>query len=227
MKKVLNALLGLCAIGLAYACFWSIYSDIRFDDVKTEREALVKQRLWDIRNAEEQFKIVHGYYCGTLDSLIDFVKNSKTVDHIVKEGELTDDQLESGMTERQAVKMGLIKRDTVWISAAQKLNISNPDSMKYVPVGKPGAEIQLCKRDMYNLKANEMENLVEARASLDDYLYGVDDKRVRNLKAELKKQGKNKADLFKENEDDAEGNWYGLRVGDLNDTSNKLAGNWE
>ncbi len=227
MKKSLNILLGLCVIGLAYACYWSIHSNIKFDEVKSEREQAVKARLWEVRSAEEQYKIVHGYYCGDLDSLIDFVKNERAVDHIVKEGELTDDQLDAGLTEREAVRQGLIKRDTVWISAAEKLDITNPDSMKYVPVGKPGALIQLRKKDTFNPKSNEMENLVEFRASLDDYMYGVDDKRVKNLKADLKKLGKNRADLMLDNADDTEGNWYGLRVGDLQDANNKLAGNWE
>lgn len=227
MKKVLNIILLVCVLGLAYCCFWSIYSDIQFDNVKAARENLVKARLWEIRGAEEQFKMVKGYYCGDIDSLIDFVKYEQTVDHIVKEGELSDDQLEAGMTEAQAVAEGIIKRDTVWIPTAQKLGISNPDSMKFVPVGKEGALIQLNKKETFNLKSNEFETTVEFRASLDDYMYKVDDKRVKNLKSDLKKLGKNKADLFDEFGDDEEGDWYGLRVGDLKDANNKMAGNWD
>ncbi len=226
-KSVVNILLGLCVLGLAYACYTSIYSNIAFDKVKAERELAVRERLWEIRNAEEQFKMIHGYFCGTIDSLVDFVKNEKAIDHIVKEGELSDDQLEAGMTEAEAVRKGIIKRDTVWVSAAENLGISCPDSLRYIPVGKEGALIQLRKKDAFNLKANEWENLVEFRASLDDYMYGVDDKRVRNLKAELKKKNKNKADLMEDNADDSEGEWYGLRVGDLQDPNNKMAGNWE
>jgi hypothetical protein len=30
-----------------------------------------------------------------------------------------------------------------------------------------------------------------------------------------------------DNEDQTEGEWYGLRMGDLEDTNNKMAGNWE
>ena len=226
-KKIVNVLLGICTLGLIYACYMSIYSDIAFDEVKAERELAVRDRLWQIRSAEEQFKMVHGYFCGTIDSLIDFVKNEKAIDHIIKEGELSDDQLESGLTESEAVRQGLIRRDTVWVSAAEYLGIANPDSMRYVPVGREGGLIQLRKKDAFNLKANEWENLVEFRASLDDYMYGVDDKRVKNLKSELKKLGKNKADLFEDNADDTDGDWYGLRVGDLQDPNNKMAGNWE
>ena len=188
-RPIVNAILLILTLGLAWACYQSIHSDIAFDEIKAQREQLVKNRLWEIRSAEEQFKMVNGHFCGTIDSLIDWVKNERAIDHIVKEGELSDDQLESGMTEVQAVRQGLIKRDTVWVSAAERLGIANP--------------------------------------SLDDYMYGVDDKRVKNLKADLKKLSKNKADLFEDNADDEKGEWYGLRVGDLQDAGNKMAGNWE
>ena len=181
-KSVINWILVVCTLGLAYACYMSIYSDIAFDKKRAEREEIVKARLWEIRSAEEQYRMVYGWYCGTIDSLIDFVKNGKMIDRVVKEGELSDDQLEAGMTEREAVQKGIIKRDTIWVSAAERLGISCPDSLRYVPVGREGAEIQLRKKDAFNMKSNEWENLIEFRASMDDYMYGVDEKRVKHLK---------------------------------------------
>ena len=49
----------------------------------------------------------------------------------------------------------------------------------------------------------------------------------KNLKSDLKKRHKNRAELMLDNEDQTEGEWYGLRMGDLEDTNNKMAGNWE
>lgn len=249
MKKiVINSILAICTLGLAYACFASIYSDIAFDEEKAAREKVVIARLIQIRDAEEQYKMTFGDYCGTIDSLIDFVKTGKTVDKIIKDGELTDDQLESGMTEKEAVRLGLIKRDTVWMTAAEKLGIANPDSMKYVPVGRKAdgstfkiqstfdpslsldvevGVIELRKKAEFNMKSNEFDMLVEFRARMDDYLDGMDAKKVKNYKASLKKLNRNRAELMLDNEDDMEGEWYGLRMGDLNDTGNKMAGNWE
>ena len=247
-KSVINGLLVVCTLGLVVACFMSIYSDIAFDEEKEAREKVVIARLMDIRNAEEQYKMTFGEYCGTIDSLIDFVKYGKTVDKIIKEGELTDDQLESGMTEREAVAKGIIKRDTVWITAAEKLGISNPDSMKYVPIGRkadgsfdvklskfdPSARdtvyqgiIELRKKAQFNMKSNEFDMLVEFRARLEDYIDGMSEKKIKNMKADLKKRHKNRAELMLDNEDQTEGEWYGLRIGDLEDTNNKMAGNWE
>ena len=247
-KSVINGILVLCTLGLVAACFYSIYSDIAFDEEKAAREQQVIARLMDIRNAEEQYKMTFGEYCGTIDSLIDYVKNGKTVDKIIKEGELTDDQLEAGMTEREAVAKGIIKRDTVWMTAAEKLGIKNPDSLKYVPVGRPydgtftvvrstfdpsvydtiyQGIIELRKKAAFNMKSNEFDMMVEFRARLEDYMDGMSEKKIKNLKADMKKRHKNRAELMLDNEDQTEGEWYGLRIGDLEDTNNKMAGNWE
>ena len=112
-KIIVNSILALLTVGLAWACFWSIYSDISFDEERALREKAVKARLLQIKDAEELYKKTYGEYVGTLDSLIDFVKNGKAVAKIIKEGELSDDQLEAGMTEREAARQGLIRRDTI------------------------------------------------------------------------------------------------------------------
>ena len=249
MKKIaINSILLVCTLGLIYACWSSIYSDIAFDEEKAAREKAVIARLMEIRDAEELYKMTFGEYCGTIDSLIDFVKNQEAVDKILKEGELTDDQLEAGMTEKEAVAKGLIRRDTIKIKASEKLGIANPDSMKYVPVGRvadgnffvvqstfdPAVKdtiyqgvIELRKKAQFNLKSNEFDMLVEFRARMDDYMDGVSEKRIKNLKNDLKSLHKNRAELMLDNEDDYEGEWYGLRMGDLSDPNNKMAGNWE
>ncbi len=229
MKKkiIINLVLSLCVVGLIFACYRSVWSEIEFDEDKAAREAVVIAHLMKIKDAEEKFRLSHkGQYCGTIDSLIDWVKNERAIDKIIKEGELTDDQLEAGMTEVEAVKKGLIKRDTIWIAAYELLGISNPDSLKFVPVGKQGGLIELRKKEAFNLKSNEFDMLLEVRASLDDYLDGLDVKQIKALKSELKDRSKNRAPLFEDNADHTKGNWYGLRIGDLEDTNNKLAGNW-
>ncbi len=229
MKKIIfNSLLFVCTLGLAAACFMSIYADISFDKQRKEREQVVIARLLQIRDAEEKFRMSHeGEFCGTLDSLIYWVANDSSINKIIKDGELTDDQLESGMTEREAVRLGIIRRDTVWESAAEALGISNPDSLRYIPIGKEGALFQLRKHEAFNLKSNEFDRVLEIRACADDYLYGLNEKKIQGFKSEQKKRGKNRADLFQDNADQTEGEWYGLRVGDLEDPQNKLAGNWE
>jgi hypothetical protein len=228
-KKILiNSLLSLCIIGLLYACYVSIWSEISFDEEKGNREQAVIASLLKIKDAEDLYKKSNkGDYSGTIDSLVNWVKNGRAIEKIIKEGELTDDQLEAGLTEEEAVKQGIIKRDTIWVSPMSLLNITNADSLKLVPVGKEGGEFQLRKKQTYNIKQEQFELLLEVRASMDDYLFGLDEKKIRSLKSSLKKRGKNRGDLMEELPDHTEGTWYGLRIGDLDDPNNKLSGNWE
>ena len=212
MKKIIICLLILAAFGLVGACFMSIYTDIAFDKDKSEREKVVIARLMQIRDAEEEFRKGHyGEFCGTIDSLIDFVKEGKAVVKI-DEDVWTDELAESFESKRAAIDAGKFRSDTVWQSAAEKLGITCPDSLKYVPIGKAGAVFQLRKHEAFNLKSNE---------------FGLSEKKIRLLKQDLKKRGKNRADLFLDNADDFEGEWYGLRIGDLKDPQNKMSGNWE
>lgn len=230
MKKkiIFNSILTLCIIGLTYACYTSIWSEIEFDKEKEMREKAVIASLLNIKDAEELYKRSNkGDYCGTIDSLVDWVANGRAIEKIIKEGELTDEQLESGLTEEEAVQKGIIKRDTVWVAPMDVLNITNADSLKIVPVGREGGVFQLRKKQTYNLKQEQFELLLEVRASMDDYLDGLDAKKIKTLKAELKKRHKNRGDLMEELPDHTEGTWYGLRIGDLDDANNKLAGNWD
>lgn len=227
MKKIIICLLILAAFGLVGACYMSIYTDIAFDKDKSEREKLVIARLLQIRDAEEEFRKGHyGEFCGTIDSLIDFVKSGKAVVKI-DEDVWTDELAESFESKRAAIDAGKFRSDTVWQSAAEKLGITCPDSLKLVPIGKEGAVFQLRKHEAFNLKSNEFDKVCEVRASLDDYMYGLSEKKIRLLKQDLKKRNKNRADLFLDNADDFDGEWYGLRIGDLKDPQNKMSGNWE
>ncbi len=235
-KSIFNWVLLVIVLALVYVCFLSIYSDIEFDAAKKEREEAVISRLMKIRDAEEKFRASHAnQYCGDIDSLVSWVRDSMAVEKVIKEGELTDDQLEAGLTESEAVAQGIIRRDTVWVKASEMLGITNADSLKICPVGREGGQIAVRKSLNYNSKSQEWDQVCEIRANLDDYLDGLDSKKIKNLKSELEKRNKTRdmwigtkqpdgttAWIEDENEQ-----WYGLRMGDLDDSNNKMAGNWE
>ena len=105
MKVVINCILALCVLGLAWLCYGSIMGPINFENAKKERELAIKESLINIRTAQEQYRnILKGAYCTDLDSLAAFVATAQ-LPIVKKEGELTDDQLENGMTESKAVAM--------------------------------------------------------------------------------------------------------------------------
>lgn len=110
MKKVLNVVLTLCVLGLAYICVGSIMGTINFDKTRKAREKEVIARLIDIRSAQVEYRNQNGgQYTDNFDELINFVKTGK-VPFVNKVGELTDAQLENGWTEKKVSSMILEAR---------------------------------------------------------------------------------------------------------------------
>ena len=105
MKKIVNIVLTLCVVGLAYICVGSIMGSINFGKVREAREKQIIARLIDIRTAQVAFRDLHqGQYTDNFDELIEFVKND-SLPFVKKVGELSDKQLEDGLTELKAVKL--------------------------------------------------------------------------------------------------------------------------
>lgn len=228
MKTVFNIVLGLCALVLVYICYASIMGPIDFENAKKHRDAAVIARLMDIRKAQAEYRNMNDQqYTANFDTLIDFVKNQK-LPFVFKQGELTDKQLEEGMTEKKAMriiekaqktgnfsevkKLGLenFKRDTMWVAILDTIFPKgfNPDSMRYIPFGN-GAQFEMAiKND--TAKSGAPFCLLEVKAPYDIYLNGLDKQEIANLKDLQTKMNK----------------YTGLMIGSL-ETANNNAGNWE
>jgi len=100
MKVVLRAILIAAILLLGFLCWRSIQAPIEFQREVAKREKAVIQRLIDIRTSQVAFRDVNGRYTASFDSLVDFVKNGKVVT-LSRYGDLTEEQLESGMTEEK------------------------------------------------------------------------------------------------------------------------------
>ena len=77
MKRVLQILLAIVIVALAYLVYDSIMKPVRFDQEKKFRTELVVERLKDIRSAQIVFKSQNRAYAGDFDTLIDFIKNNE------------------------------------------------------------------------------------------------------------------------------------------------------
>ena len=228
MKTVINIVLGLCALALVYVCYGSIMGPINFENAKDAREKEVIARLIDIRKAQVEFRNTHeGKYTASFDTLIDFVKTAK-LPFVKKEGALTDEQLEKGMTEKKAMalinkakktgnwkdveKEGLMnfKRDTMWVSVLDTIFPKgfNADSLRYVPFGN-GKQFEMASRQD-TTKSGAPLNLFQAQTPYETYMGDLDKQQLINLKDLQTKLGK----------------YCGLRVGDI-ESPNNNAGNWE
>lgn len=228
MKKVINAVLAVCALGLLFICIRSIRDTQNFDAEVASREAVVKARLIEIRYAEEAYKAQHdGMYCSDWNELINFVKNGK-LPVIKKQGVLSDEQLEKGLTEASAAAIvnsgdekaikenGLedFRRDTIWTSLIDSLYGENfvADSMRYIPFSQ-GDTFEIIAVPN-TTRSGSIIQVMECNAPDSCFLKGMG------------KQGKRL--IYNRQEDaDAKGAYAGLKIGDAGNNWNNNAGNWE
>lgn len=227
MKTVINILLiGSIAL-LSYFCIMSILTPIKFDEEKEAREKVIINRLVDLRKAEVEFKDRNGDYTESLDTLVMFLKNNKKKT-VLKEGSLTDAQLESGLTEKAAtaiVKKGNMKeiiaaglqnfrRDTAYIDMIQSLydgkyTKEDIDQIKYVPYSDSVMFEVKVNKNYWNT-SNIRIPLFEASVKYEVYLNDLNHQEVLNKIDTQKKLEK----------------FPGLKVGSVDEPNNN-AGNWE
>ncbi len=103
-KIIYRILLSAAAIVLAIFCIMSVVTPIRFEETRANRETQVVKHLIALRTAEAEFHHVNGRFTADLDSLLLFLRNTPKKE-VMKEGALTDKQLEGGLTEHKAVKI--------------------------------------------------------------------------------------------------------------------------
>jgi hypothetical protein len=227
MKKVFNALLALCVVALLFICWRSIQDDIDFKEEVPARENAVKARLMQIKAAEEEYKLQNeGMYCDSLWKLVEFVRTGR-IPKIVKEGVLSDEQMEKGLTERKAAEIvnsgnaaaiaanGLqgFRRDTTWVILSDSLfgEGFNADSLRYIPYAE-GDTFQL-NTFLSITRSGTTQYVMECCAPDVSF---------------LKNMGRNGDRLIVNRRQLADdmGNYPGLKIGDLNNWNNN-AGNWE
>lgn len=117
-------MLALAICFLAYICVDSVVTPIQFEETRIAREEAVVKNLVHIRTAEVEFKNQHGRFMADPDSLILFLRTVPKKE-VMKEGSLTDKQLEAGLTEHKAVKL----IDKAKAKAMSKLKTDDPDAI--------------------------------------------------------------------------------------------------
>jgi len=114
-QKAIRLLLWPVIIILAWLVYRSPISLKEFQEVANFRKSAVIQDLKDIRTAQIAFKDKYRVYAGDFNTLISFVKNDSLA--VIKAiGEVPD-----SLTEDQALKTGIISRDTVFVPAYETI----------------------------------------------------------------------------------------------------------
>jgi len=210
MKTVLQVSLFIVAVVLSFLIYNSIKKPIDFEKAKKARYEVTVEKLKDIRKAQLAYKDVYGKFTGSWDTLINFVMNESVI-NVRKVGELNDSMVEAGITEKKAIEMGLITRDSVRVSALEAIFGAGYDAknLKFIPV--PGEPTE------YHLGATVIITgsgigvpVFEAKAHNNVILRGLDPQLIINLNDQRRTNEK----------------YPGLLVGSLTETVNN-AGNWE
>ena len=103
-RNIVICALGIAAVVMCYFCVTSVTTPIKFENTRAEREVVVIKHLVDLRTAEVEYHHQNGVFTANLDSLLIFLKTAPKKE-VMKEGSLTDKQLEAGLTENKAVKI--------------------------------------------------------------------------------------------------------------------------
>lgn len=214
MKKTLIQVgLWVVIVLLGYFCVMSIMRPIDFNKVQAQRYEKVIQKLKDIRTAQVAYKDANHTYTGSFDSLINYIKND-SLKFVRAIGSLTDDQLDAGMTEREAIKRGLIIRDTIKVAALDTLfgKDYKIDELRFVPYTKNTEEFKMARgviKTGSGVKIQVFEasvrNIVIFSDIFDEYK-----EEILEFNGEKKRLGK----------------FMGLQVGSIEEANNNI-GNWE
>lgn len=103
-RSLVICLLSIAAIAMAYFCVTSVTTPIKFEKTRTDRGTAVIKHLVDLRTAEVEYHHQKGVFTASADTLLMFLKTAPKKE-VLKEGSLTDKQLEAGLTEVKAVKI--------------------------------------------------------------------------------------------------------------------------
>lgn len=208
LRNIISIILSLIIIGMIYFLYSEIMSPVKFKDEYNKRSTEVINKLKDIRTIQEAYKTSNGRFCSDIDSLLIFLETGK-VNMVRKYGIIPD-----SLTQEQAIKIGIIKSDTVQVNLLQKLieekklitKEKEIKNLKYIPYSD---------NKVFEMKAGFVKRggimvpVFEACADIMTYTKGLKKQDIINKKAETEERF----------------GYSGWKVGDI--TQPVIEGNWE
>jgi len=195
---VIQVVLGIIVVILAYFLYESIMRPVRFNAAVKVREDVVIARLIDLRTSEQFFKRQYNRYTSNFDSLITFLKTGE-----IPEVRMIPDPNDTTFTKTISDTLGYVKVADSLFSRRPDFDIN---SLRFIPfTNMEPFEIASGYVDRGGIKVG----VYEVKAHYNTFLKGLDRQYVINLI-------KSKEDLEK---------FPGLKVGSMEEPSTD--GNWE
>ena len=211
MKKAAQIILGLAIIGLIWWIAALISQPLSFEKQLKERNAVVIEKLKDIRTAERAYKSKYKKFTGNFDTLIYFILN----DSLQMERKLVDEDDSVAMARLKRLKKKNVETyyihviDTIF--NPRKFTAEDVQNLRYIPFTNNQVEFYLEAGEAATGSTMVLP-VIECRAPYKAYLDTVEyrqnvinliDDRVNNF-----------------------GQYAGLMFGSM-EGSNNGAGNWE
>ncbi len=133
MKTAIQIALAIVIVVLVYFIYESVMEPVRFRQEVQYREARIIDRLKDIREVQRSHRSRYQHFTSDFDTLVHFFRTD-SLPVIRAIGSVPDT-----LTESEAVRLGIVQRDTIWIAVKDSLlrQIRYPiDSLPYVPFGR-------------------------------------------------------------------------------------------
>ena len=215
MKKTLiQILLAVVMIVLAYQLYESIMAPLRFDKTRIAREKAVIERISDIRSAQRGYKQVYGKYTSSFDTLINFVLTAD----MEFERQLVSSDDSVGLARLKKLRKKNIEKFTVkaidTVFGTKKLTPEQIEQLRFIPysaISNDGAPREFIMGAGSVAVGNVQVPVFEAKAPYKAFLLDQNEQLLINLIDEQKNV------LYR---------YPGIKVGDLLQATND-AGNWE
>ena len=176
-QKTIRLILWPVIIILAWLVYRSPINLKEFQDESNLRKAAVVQNLKDIRSVQIAFKDKYRTYAGDFNTLLDFINND-SIALIKAIGETPD-----SLSEEQALEMGIIKRDTIFVSAGE--SIFNTEYLKTRDQRFPFdlntlSKVPYSEGESFNIESGDIEKgkvivqVFEVSTTFGTFLKGID-----------------------------------------------------
>ena len=123
-RTIIQIVLAVAIVGLAYLVYNSIQKPMRFDNEYTKRRDACAEKLKSIRTLEEAYKVTYGSYCGNFDTLINRLMTEdsmRVVSKVNNYDKIPADVDINEVPESEAIKNGWTTRVEVFVTPIAKL----------------------------------------------------------------------------------------------------------